>query len=163
MCLIFDRVFIWRTSCVQFLASSTNVDWLLVDYSVEVQLMLLVKRFLFIFPPEASALFSIGRLSYGGFYYLKGEAKLPPSTPNTFHVQFPRVARGALRPLHKIILAKQKVVEQTQKTRLVSPQPAFYITDFVRSTIWLHSPTWIDSTNFINQVQLKLFSSRFLF
>ena len=46
---------------------------------------------MFYFPPEASALFSIGRLSYGGYYYLKGEAKLPPSTPNAFDVQFPRV------------------------------------------------------------------------
>ena len=27
---------------------------------------------------------------------------------------------------------------------LVSPQPAFYITDFVRSAHWLYSPTWID-------------------
>ena len=27
---------------------------------------------------------------------------------------------------------------------LVSPQPAFYMTDFARSTSWLLSPTWID-------------------
>ena len=32
---------------VQFLSSLTNVDWLLIVYSVEVQLMLLVKHFLF--------------------------------------------------------------------------------------------------------------------
>ena len=60
------------------------------------------------------------------------------------NVQFHRVARGALRPLHKITLAKQMIVGKTQKTRLVSPQPAFYITGFARLTNWLHPPTWID-------------------
>lgn len=30
--------------------------------------------------------FHFGHLSYGGYYYLQGEAKLPPATPNTFNV-----------------------------------------------------------------------------
>ena len=41
--------------------------------------------------------------------------------------------QGALAPWHKITLAKQMIVGETQKTRLVSPQPTFYMTDFVRS------------------------------
>ena len=80
-------------------------------------------------------------------------------------MQFHRVARGAKLPLHIPILAKQMIVGETQKTRLVSPQPTYFdITDFVRSTIWLHSPTWIDFWLFIGvEVQLKLFSSVFCF
>ena len=58
--------------------------------SVEVQSMLLTKRFLF-FPPGESALISFGHLSYGGILFMKGEAKLPPSTPNVFNVQFHRL------------------------------------------------------------------------
>ena len=68
--------------------SPTWIDF--TNFINQVQLMLFAKRFLF-FPPVESALFSIGRLSYGGYYYLKGEAKLPPSTPNASDVQFPRV------------------------------------------------------------------------
>ena len=40
------------------------------------------------------------------------------------------VARGALRPLHIPILAKQMIFGKKQKTRLVSPQPAFYMTGY---------------------------------
>ena len=52
---IFCFRFIWRTSCVQFLILSTNVDWLLFTFCVEVQLMLFVKRFLFFPPVEADS------------------------------------------------------------------------------------------------------------
>ena len=48
----------------------------------------------YFFPPVESALFSIGRLSYGGYYYLQGEAKLPPATPNTFYIQFHRICKS---------------------------------------------------------------------
>ena len=45
------------------------------------------------FPPGESTLISFGCLSYGGYYYLKGEAKLPPLTPNTFYIQFHRLQK----------------------------------------------------------------------
>ena len=49
--------------------------------------------FLF-FPPVESTLISFGCLSYGGYYYLNGEALLPHLTPNTFNVQFHRICKN---------------------------------------------------------------------
>ena len=54
--------------------------------------MLFVRHFMF-FPPGGSTLISFGCLSYGGYYYLKGEALLPPLTPNTFYIQFHRLQK----------------------------------------------------------------------
>ena len=54
--------------------------------------MLFVRHFMF-FTPGESTLISFGCLSYGGYYYLKGEAKLPPLTPNTFYIQFHRLQK----------------------------------------------------------------------
>ena len=42
-----------QDSAPQFLISFPNVDWFLIDYNVEVQLILFVKHFLF-FPPGAA-------------------------------------------------------------------------------------------------------------
>ena len=71
--------------------SPTRIDFRLVIV-LKVQLMLFVRHFMF-FPPGESTLISFGCLSYGGYYYLKGEALLPPLTPNTFYIQFHRLQK----------------------------------------------------------------------
>ena len=92
--LKFNYIFFLQILCFRFcitdfvrstiwLHSPAWIDfWLFIG--VEVQSMLFIKRFLF-FPPEASALFSIGRLSYGGYSIYAGETALPsPLQPPTY-------------------------------------------------------------------------------
>ena len=66
--------------------------------------MLFVKHYLF-FPPVESALFSIGHLSYGGFYYLKGggsKASPPLQPPTHLKCSFLELRLGvkAIRATH---------------------------------------------------------------
>ena len=120
----------------------------MIVYSVEVQAVLFAKYFL-IFPPGACCLhFREAIQPRRIIIYTGGRRSRPPVPPWTLTTknvgkgakqisEHLGVARGALRPLHISILAKQMIFGKKQKPRLVSPQPAFYITDFVRSTSWL--------------------------
>ena len=51
--------------------------------------------------------------------------------------------------MHKTILAKQMIVAKIQKSYLVSPQPAFYITGY-RAFNTLTSITNVDKANVLN-------------